>query len=311
MTSAVASGAAFALLNPVAGNCDPEKVAALLQTSLARYPGLAIYRTTGQEDLGQVVRDALIARPSLVVAAGGDGTVSVVADVLAGTEIPLAILPVGTGNLVARELGITSLEIAAQLLEAEGPVRRLDLMRAGDRHYVCHVSLGVYSKVVEDAPFDEKRRYGRWAYIRSLFRQVAEERAWPMEIEVDGRRIRTRASLVLAANVGETGLPPLRWGQNVAADDGVIDLCVVRGRTWISYLSLLAHALLGRHREDPQTDYYRARRLRMRAGGLLPVRADGETVGVSEIELEVVPAAVRVLAPPPEVATDDRPAPTV
>ena len=102
----------------------------------------------------------------MVVAAGGDGTVSAVAEGLVGTETPLGIIPLGTANVLARELGIpVELEGAVRLLAGAHGVTSIDAMKVGEKHYFTQVGVGIDAMMIRDTRREDKRRFGRIAYI--------------------------------------------------------------------------------------------------------------------------------------------------
>jgi diacylglycerol kinase family enzyme len=233
-----------------------------------------------------------------VVAAGGDGTVAKVADVLTGSDAVLGVLPTGTGNVLARELGIPGdLEAAAGVL-AGGRPRLIDAMEVdgGRRRCFSHVSLGTYARIASmDSP-DQKRRLGRLAYLRNLYTEVGAGRSWPFHLSVDGSDRQVTASMILVANVAATGLPGLTWSGRAEPDDGVLDVCIVRATTIPGYLRLAAQAMLGRHDEAAGIEYLACRhRLAIEAPADLAVRGDGKELGNGRLDLSVVPRSVAVL----------------
>jgi diacylglycerol kinase (ATP) len=121
-----------------------------------------IYETTGKEDLLVICRAACNQGASLVVAAGGDGTVASVANALVFSQVPLGILPLGTGNVLARALSIPlKLEEALDLLVGDHAVIEVDALKVGDRHFFSNVSVGISPAMVSETTPAQKRRLGR------------------------------------------------------------------------------------------------------------------------------------------------------
>jgi len=291
---------AWVLVNTRAGGSDVDA----LRETLSRCfdpigrPWTLVERRKGQSRR-RLTREALDNGHELIVAAGGDGTVSKVASCIVGTNANLGILPCGTTNLLARELGIPlDVDEAAALLAGDHDVRRIDAIDIGDRHLICQLSLGLYAHVAASTNKKEKRRWGRPAYIVQMIREVWKQRSWRFQIRIDGRELRPRASFVLAANVGEVGIVGLRWKEKARPDDGVLDVCVVRARTPAQYLTLFARALVGRHETSDAMETYRAEReLFIRAAPSTPVRGDGNVVGKGSVLAKVKPAALPVVVP--------------
>ena len=118
------------------------------------------------ESLFEQVRDAVASGCDLVVAAGGDGTVSAVADALAGGQVPLGIVPLGTANVLAGELGIPfDLDLACALLAGDHAFAKIDAMELRGKHYVTQVGVGLDAEMIRDTPDEHKRRFGRVAYL--------------------------------------------------------------------------------------------------------------------------------------------------
>lgn len=291
---------ALVVLNPAArgGNAAPVQAAVQRHLSGANRE-YQVHRAREGENITDTVRNMLDQRFDLFVAAGGDGTVSGVASGLLGSGIPLGILPVGTGNVVARELGIPmNLDRALALLVGPHTIRTIDAMQAGDQLYLLAAGAGISGRVMRDTPRDAKRRFGRlsylWPGIIGLFGlQLAH-----FEVVVDGRASRVRASEVMVANSGAAGDPHVRWGPNVRWDDGQLDVCLVRARTLLDYLVLAGRALLGRPSRDPNLRFLTARQsVIIRSEEPLPAQGDGDYIGQTPLQVQLLPAAVRLVVP--------------
>jgi YegS/Rv2252/BmrU family lipid kinase len=290
----------FVVVNPAAGESGGE----LRRRIEDHFAGVdwdcEVYETTGQERIASVVRTALGRRDSgvdLVVAAGGDGTVSGAAGGLVHTEVPLGVVPVGTGDTFARELGIPlNLEEALRLLTGEHASVRIDAMGVSGRFYVLNVSVGLSGLMMRDTARADKRRFGRVAYAWTGLRKLLGYQPHQFTVTVDGEGRTVRASEVMIANSGALGDPSLRWSPQVALDDGRVDVIIVRARTALDYLRFLSAVLLGRQSEETAIRHLIAeRRVVVDARPELPVQADGEFIGRPPVAVEVVPEAVEVV----------------
>src|SRR6266542_2810482 len=289
----------FVVLNPMAGSCTAADVRQAVDRQLGEQIQTNIYETTGDEDVVALVRAELTNTPSMVVAAGGDGTISDVAEALIGTDIRLGIIPVGTANVFARELGIPlDLEAACALLGSQPNTTSVDAMKVGDQYFVLQIGIGIDSLMIRDTDRQSKRRFGRAAYLWTAFTRLIGYQPMRFTIVADGKRIRPRASQVLIANGGVLGIPPFRWGPNIRPDDGKIDVCIVSARTGLDYMGLIWHTLLGQQRRDRNVRCLTAaRRTAISADQPLPIQADGEIIGETPIQIEVVPDALKVIVP--------------
>jgi YegS/Rv2252/BmrU family lipid kinase len=293
-------GPVVAIMNPKAGSAAVDAIRRALEACFAEGEArLEIYETRDADDLGTVVRERLARGAGLVIAIGGDGTVSAVADALAGSGTPMGILPMGTANVLARELGIPlDVDAAARLLVEDHEVVAIDAMRVVERHYLTQVGVGLDALMIRDTSTDEKRRFGKLAYLWSAAKHLAGFQPRHFTLEIDGRSFRVRASQLVVANVGTLGQPPFRWGADIRVDDGTLDVFVSKARTLLHYLALAWHVITRRHGSDPNVHYYKARRsVAIATRHPVPVQADGEMIGETPVTVEVVPGAVRVIAP--------------
>ena len=307
---------AFAVLNPRSGSCT----AADVRKAIADHLGDAeveVHEVAEGDDLPEIVRDAIARGADPIVAAGGDGTVSTIADVLIGTEAHLVVLPLGTANVLARELGIpVELDGACRLgahCLAEGSlagsgdhaVARLDAMKVGDRHYFTQVGVGIDALMIRDTNTEQKRRFGRFAYLWTMARALVGYQPRRFTIQVDDRTLELKASQIVVANTGMMGQPPFRWGPDIRSDDGRLNVCILRARSVSDYLGLLWRVVRHQHKRSPNARYEVAvRSITITAKHPLPVQADGEVIGDTPVRIEVIKSALKVVVPVDQAARD-------
>ncbi len=290
----------FIVFNPVAGTTPPEQIlAAFKQYFEGDGRSYDVYETTGQESVEQITRDALTRGYTLLVAAGGDGTIAGVANALIGTQIPLGIVPAGTANVLAKELNIpVDFEAACRLLIGEHRITSIDAMQVADRCFFVQIDIGLGAQIVHETPRQSKQRFGILAYIWGGLTRLAGYQPNRFTIVADGKRQRSGAAEVVIANGGIFGFSPLRWGQHIHLDDGIIDVCIVGARTLPDYLNILWHMLLRQPGRSRQVRYMTAREsIIVHADTPLPVQADGEALETTPVQVRVVPAAVQVIVP--------------
>jgi YegS/Rv2252/BmrU family lipid kinase len=293
-------GKAFVVLNPVAGNADAETVRRALARHLeGQRWSYEVYETTGLERLSIIVRSAIERGFDLVVAAGGDGTVSETVEGLVNGETPLAILPIGTGNALARDLGIPlNLEEALHLLTGPGNVRAIDAMRIGDGYAILSLGIGLSAQALRKTGPRQKRRLGRLAYAWSGLTEFLGWQRRQFTLLADGERHQMRASEVIVLNSGGLGAPYVDWGDRVCPDDGQVDVRVIRARTLWDYAGLAWSLLSGQEQTTRSLKQLRVKRsLTVRTPRPLPVEADGDLIGQTPVQIEVVPEAVKVIVP--------------
>jgi diacylglycerol kinase (ATP) len=297
--SSSSPAAPFVVLNPNSGQCSPEDVRRAVETHFEVEP--EIFELVKGADLARGVRDAIARGLRPIIAAGGDGTVSAVADILAGTGVPLGILPLGTANVLARDLKLPlDLQDACALLAGPTAERAVDTMRIDGRSYLTQVGVGLDSLMIRDTETADKRRFGRIAYLWTAVSRWAGFKRRTFTIGVDGQTSTVKGVQVVVANSGILGEPPYRWGPDVALDDGRVDVCSVAVWTAADTLTLAWHVARGQHKRDRHLKYWKAaREVTIKAHPSLPVQADGEVVGETPVRIEVAAGALRVLVAPP------------
>ena len=292
---------AFVVLNPKSGAGGSTEAKRTLERHLS-VAGVAcqVHEPSHGEPLLDRVREAVSAGCDLVVAAGGDGTVSAVADALASTETPLGIIPLGTANVLAGELGVPlDLEAACALLAGEHALTRIDAMEVGGKHYVTQVGVGLDAEMIRDTLGEHKRRFGRVAYLWTAATRLIGVQPRRFTLTVDGKTTHRRAMQILVANSGTLGSRPFRWGPGIHPGDGRLDVCVIRAQTLLDFLTIGWHFLRGQHHLSPGVKYLAAfQSVTLSTRKPMPVQADGEIVGETPVTVTVVPGAVRVVVPP-------------
>ena len=289
------------VLNPSAGRCAPPLVLDALDVifgSFGRH--YSLHEMRAGEDVGPAIESALAAGCDLVVAAGGDGTVAAVAHHLVGTDAVLGILPLGTGNALARELGVpSSLPDAVALLVGPHRLDPLDSLLVGSQHFFLNAGIGLTAAVIRDTTSIDKRRFGVLAYAYSFFRRLIGYGAARFEFRVDGRVWQQQAWDVFVANIGLIGATRLQWGHDISPRDAQLDLLVWRAPGLLDYFLILWDMLCGLPLDPIMVSRQRVgHEVEVRADRPLAIQADGETVVADQLMVKLVPAAVRVVVPP-------------
>jgi len=288
-------------VNPVKVEGDAFRRA--VETALAER-GYAdpLWLETTEDDAGVgMARQAIDEQVDLVLVAGGDGTVRVVCAELAGTAIPAAVLPGGTGNLLARNLGI-SLELDVALHELlDGSEQRIDSVLVegdqlpGDR-FVVMAGLGLDAAIIEDAPDDLKKRVGWAAYVVSTLKNLNHPFV-NVEIVVDDQPpVRRRARTVVIGNVGtlQANIPLF---PDATPDDGRIDVVVLAPRR-ISHWPRLALGLVIKSWRERHVERFTGKRIQVRADRVVGRELDGDAIAEgTSLVAEVDPSALVVRVP--------------
>ncbi|WP_294083836.1 diacylglycerol kinase family protein [Sphaerobacter sp.] len=283
-------------MNPCTGRREAHELEAMLQTTLGRVYDVRVLRTSFPGAARDLARQAAESS-DVVLAVGGDGTVGDVASGLVGTNTPLAIIPTGSANAVARSLGIPlQPAAAARLLVRPHDRRTLDVARAGDRVVVHMAGSGYDALVMRDAQRSLKR-LARWlAYVPPALKHLTAPRI-QYRVTVDGETTEFAARMVLIANGAFVLDPWLRFGDDIRPDDGVLDVCVFDPPHLAATLTLGLWFLVGHVGRSRFARRLRGRSVRVEASPPAPVELDGDYAGTTPLEMTVCPAAIQVIVP--------------
>lgn len=289
------------IFNPQAGSAHRAELQRLVSKHFAgRHVELC--ESDKAEDVPDLLAPWVEKGVHLVVAAGGDGTVSAVASALVNSDVPLGILPLGTGNVLARELEVPlKADQAARLLAGRFAVRRLDAIRVGERAYLLSVSVGLSAMTMRRTEREDKKRFGRWAYLWTFLLNLFGLPPYSYEAVVDGQSFQVRANELHVVNAGIVGYKALRWGPNVEPDDGRLDLCFVRARSALDYLRVLWQLLTRTRHQGTRFNCVQVyERIEIRSPAGLPVQGDGDVIGHTPVEITLLTSALKVAVPAKE-----------
>jgi diacylglycerol kinase (ATP) len=290
----------FVVLNPVAGRTQPGAIRDALQRNFsADSIQLIIYETTGEDDIAGVVAEALRDGADQVFAAGGDGTVSAVVDSLVNSDVPLGIIPAGTSNVVAQELGIPlQIDRACKMLAGKTEVRSIDAIGYGGHYYVLSLGTGLGALAMRDTSRAQKRRFGPLAYIWAILKLIVGIQPRTFTVIADGEEREFHAADIMLANAA-TLTRPIRWGAHIQPDDGRIDICIMRAQSVFDIFGVAWDILVpGRTRRHRNLTYWPAyHSVKVSADRAMPVQGDGELLGETPIEATVMASAVKVMVP--------------
>ncbi|MDC0666704.1 YegS/Rv2252/BmrU family lipid kinase [Nannocystis radixulma] len=285
--------------NPVAGAARDElqQVVAALEQTYA----LTVLETSEAHDADACAAEALTLAPAVVIAAGGDGTVSLVASRLIGREVPLAVIPRGTSNSFARALAIP-LDLAGALENAcSGQPYAIDTARAAGRAVLLFTSVGFHADAIGETSREAKNRWGLLAYLVSGLQKLAALAPFAVELETESEVIRCKATNVTVANLAPPRTIVAQGPTAVCGDDGQLDITLIAvegltaglGAALHLYRTSLAQAAASRD----DIGYLPVRRVTVRAEPGQRVMIDGEDVGETPVTIECVPRSLRVLVP--------------
>jgi YegS/Rv2252/BmrU family lipid kinase len=288
------------VFNPVSG-LDADEVRAAL--AAAGLTGIRWVETTKDDPGVTASRAAVDDAASLVIACGGDGTVMACVTGLAGSDVPLAVVPAGTGNLLARNFAIDRSLAGAATIAAIGVRRRIDVGVLGDERFAVMAGIGFDAQMLRDAPRELKDKVGWLAYVISGVRTARRSPRATFRLTLDdGRVVRRRGRGVLVGNVGDlqAGLPVL---PGAVPDDGAFEIGVLAARSARDWLGLLVRLVLRSTPRERQLEVFTSSRVDVTVDRDLPLQLDGDVRRPTRhFVAEIQPRALTLCVPADEKA---------
>jgi len=299
----------LAIVNPKSGGQLGPEVAKWLQEDAAQQQIELIVRETHESDsLDDLLDD--VASFDRVIAAGGDGTIMQVINCIVHHKVPLAIVPSGTGNALAKAL-LMNLDVRQACRDAIGldcnPLA-MDLGLLNEKvYFALRLSIGYEAKVTQDTTRELKTRFGIFAYVFQALRNALYLNSIRFRFEIDGRQVKRRAESLWVANFGTLGVLGLELDPLIACNDGQLDLCAIH-LGWRVGIRRVVRRLLGKQRlpADVLSRLPVRQYIKIAAAPRQLVQIDGEVVGETPCSIQCVPAAITVLLPKPVVPGKDK-----
>ncbi|MCP3782301.1 diacylglycerol kinase [Micromonospora sp. A3M-1-15] len=265
----------------------------------AGWPEPTWYETTVEDPGRGQAAAAVEAGAEVVFACGGDGTVMACVTALAGTDVALAVLPQGTGNLLAANLGLSN-DLAAGLeVAVERGMRRLDVGAVGDQCFAVMAGMGFDAQMLDSTSETTKKRIGWPAYLVGAAKHLRDR---PMRVSIridDGPPLRRRARSVLIANVGRLQ-GGVRLLTDAEPDDGWLDVAVLTPRTLRHWLAM-GWAVLRRRDSVPRMEVLRGRKVVITSNRAQPRQLDGDLIEPGRsLKAEIRPESLWLCVPRPE-----------
>ena len=285
------------LLNPSSGRgkarCYLRPALEILQRGHAV---VDVHESRNAQHLVELAHQACAEKPDLIVSAGGDGTHHYVINGLVGTDIPLGLLPMGSGNDFAKGIGVpVVLEAAASTL-LKARVREIDLAKAGGIFYGGIAGVGFDSVVTRYANEQVRWPRGTLAYAWSILRCLKDYRPEPLEVRTDTQSYSGEVLLAVVGNNVSYG-GGVKLTPHARLDDGLLDVCIVPYLKKLELLCWVPRAYRGQHLSHPRVVYFQARRIEMNGPSRLELFGDGEFMQQLPATIEVMPRALRIVGP--------------
>lgn len=278
------------IVNPAARS---ERARSFIKRIRRLTTGAVIKLTQGPGDAEAQAERAVDQGYDTIVAAGGDGTVNEVVNGLDGANVRLGILPIGTMNVFAVELGLPWDPVKAWQVIERGNVKRIDLASANDQRFVQMAGIGLDAQIVERVDADTKRRLGPLSYLLSATQVVGKK---PPKLIVQAEGHSCEGSFVLVGN-GRFYGGPFSLFTEAEIDDGLLDVCVFKYMNYLHLMRYFRGVLFGSHTKFTDVHYFKTRHLWVESNENVPVEIDGELYGHLPTGFTVAKRKLRVLVP--------------
>jgi len=280
------------ILNPAAHSERAQRKRAEVE-ALAR--DCAFCTTTRTGDAESMARRAAEEGFQKIVAAGGDGTINEVVNGLAGTNTTLGVLPIGTMNVFATELGlpVNDLGLCWQIIQSDG-TRDVDLPKANQKFFVQLAGVGLDAQVVKETSTQFKRNFGPLSYLISAA-QIAARQPPRLSIQSSEAPVK-EGSFVLVGN-GRLYGGRFPFFKHAVIDDGLLDVIVFKSLGYLEIIKYLQDVVFSDDIRVPEIEYFQTKQLRVESEQSVPVELDGELVGSCPVEFTLQERFLRVFVP--------------
>ena len=253
--------------------------------------------TQAEGDGVELARRLVEQGAEIVAVYGGDGTICEVATGLAGTQAALGILPGGTGNVLAYELGLPrDFVAAAQLLVSEHAIRLVDLGEAGHRRFLLRAGVGLEAAAIDRTSRELKDRFGLLAYGIGGLQALIQSRPMTYMLELDGEPHETHGVLCTVANAAHLGLPGLRLPPKVDIEDGKLDVYVLR-RVDLGLIAQFVSEHAGGDLRIGDLQHWQVTSVKVAVDPPQTVQVDGDYLGMTPVEIHCLPRSLHVVVP--------------
>ena len=295
------------IYNPAAGPWDMTRTLKRLATQCHKDSwDMELVQTQKAGDATEHARQAAEQHFDMVLVAGGDGTINEAANGVIGTSTTLGIVPAGTGNILARQLRMPILSLAAPLYVQNvcaalrnSRVQRVDVGVINQRYFVCWAGMGLDAEIATQ--MEPRPRYAKrlrtLPYIIAGFSVASAFRGVRSSIVIEGRTFRTRTLMALASNI-QLYAAFFTIAPQARMDDGLLDIFVFKGLGFSYILRHLMHMFSGRYLRAPQVTHALARNMQVETAPEVAVHLDGDPYGATPATIGIEPGKLRLLIPP-------------
>lgn len=288
----------FAIINPESGIGESDSLTQLIYDSFCDFEinvGI-VSKTTSVKELA---KQAVNEQSQILLVAGGDGTISQVISVIADSDITLGLLPLGTGNLLAINLGIPlNIEKSIEIIKA-GHSKKIDLGEINGKYFSLLAGCGFDVRIIGSTKQAAKKRFGFLAYIIRGFAEVFKTRNMAFQVSLDSRKpFKARASTIFIANTAKIFGDVLSLAPKASMTDGKLDLIIISSKGFFDYFALVFQMLVGHHYKDKgHLKVYQAKSIEIKTNKKYFIQVDGDIASTTPISAKIRPQALKIFTP--------------
>jgi YegS/Rv2252/BmrU family lipid kinase len=232
-----------------------------------------------------------------LIAVGGDGTVAEAVTGVTGVEIPLGIVPAGSTNIIARNIGIPQdLDAAARLIFGEHRAKRIDVGVCNERRFLHMGGGGFDSRMFALTSRSLKRRIGWLAYLQGATRTILAPPV-TFTVIVDGQVLDVQSPLILVANGASVVSPSLKVHPAIRYDDGRLDVVIVTAHRFVEIVRTVGRFAMRHLERSPYTIHLQGREIELRSTPPIPIQLDGDIIGQTPVRFSILPLAIELIVP--------------
>lgn len=277
-----------------------EPILSYLNKALVKIPDAywEIAITRKKKDPFNFTKEALRRNFDLIVVYGGDGTVMEVAVALFRNKTPLLILPGGTANVMANEIGIPmDTQTAVKLLNRKKQkLKVIDMALLGERPFILRIDLGILAEVVKKTGPDSKEKFGRLAYTIVGLKQVMDHDIYKFEMDIDGKKISETGVALMVANGGNIGISGYSLLPQIHVNDGYLDIVLLKRATMHSLYTWIKTIITGK-KPRGSLKHWKAKKINIRFTPHSEVICDDVPLAVKSIQVKIMPESLTVVVP--------------
>lgn len=286
----------FVIINPASGLEEP--ILHYLNKALRNENiswEIGVTHATG--DAFKFAKKALRQNYDLIAVYGGDGTVMEVAPALYKRKTPLLILPGGTANVMAKELGLTGTKMAINLIKGKRPkFKTIDMGFLGKRPFLIRLNLGAAAEMVKSTPRKSKEKLGIFAYVVSALKQAASHDIYRFKMDIDGKLTEETGIALMVANAGSVGWGGFSVHPHIKIDDGFLNVVVLKSVTLQPFFSWIKSNITGK-KPRGEIKQWKGKKIKIEFSPPGSIICDDFPLQVKLIDAKVVPESLKVVVP--------------